>query len=109
VANPFAGTVPASYSPGANTEFGLGVNHVTNTGRANAGSITLGGPLQVGSGTQGSTPHGVLATALGASQTARTGQDDASLEQYQRDSGGYVPGSMGRFQDQLTSGSDNTE
>ena len=92
---------PAAYSPGANDAFASGVNHLT-TGRANTSSVTLDGGLQADSDRQsGMSPHGVLGTAMSG------GQDDGSWERFQRTSGGYQPGQMENFQDQLDQGSDN--
>jgi hypothetical protein len=94
-----------------NAEFGLGVNHVTNAGRGNAGSITLNGSAGISdegldstsAGWNSLTPRGVLASVVGGSQ------DDTPWEQLQRDSGGYEPGQMPVFEDQLTNGSDNQQ
>jgi hypothetical protein len=36
-----------------------------------------------------------------------TGQDDGSFEAYQREQGGYQPGSFEQMQDQITQGSDD--
>lgn len=89
---------------GANAELNAGINHVTNSGHENTNSVTLDGGLQRDSDRwNGLTPHAVLTTALGASS-----QDD-SWEQYQREEGGYRPGSMEQTQDQLDQGNDNLQ
>ena len=82
-----------------NTEFGAGVNHVTNQDRGNDNSVTLGGSLQADSdGWNAMTPRAVLSSATG------TGLDYAGT---QRIAGSYAPGSMGRFSDELSGGSDS--
>jgi hypothetical protein len=96
----------------ANDEFSAGISHQVNPGRANASSITLNDTASIAD--QGldetsqrwaaTTPHAVLRTAMGAGS-----QDDGSWERLQRGGGGYAPGSMAEFQDQLDQGSnDNT-
>ena len=86
-----------------NSEFGAGISHVTNAGRGNDNSITLGGALQADSDRWNSiTPHSVIHTALNASS-----QDDTSFERVQREAGGYAPGSMPQVQDQLDQGTDD--
>jgi len=83
--------------------FGLGVNHQVNPGRANTGSITLNDTgLDQTSQQAATTPHGVLATTMGAAS-----QDDGSFERYQRTSGSYAPGSMTQLQDQISNGSND--
>lgn len=88
-----------------NDAFAAGVDHLTNAGRANSGSITLGMAdqgLDVTSARWDSlSPRGVLNTAMGAGSP-----DDGSWERVERGAGGYAPGSMETFQDQLTDGSD---
>jgi len=62
-------------SNGTGAEFGAGVQHVTNQGRANVGSITLGtdarnadqGLAQTSDRWSALTPRGVLASATGGS------------------------------------------
>ena len=61
-------------------EFGAGINHLTNPGRANASSITMGdtasssdqGLDQTSSHWDAMSPHGVLQTALSAGSPAET-------------------------------------
>lgn len=84
-----------------NTEFGAGVSHLTNQDRGNENSVTLGGSLQADSDRWNAmSPRAVLASATG------TGLDYAGT---QRISGTYQPGSMGRFEDELSGGSDDAE
>jgi len=64
-------------------EFGAGINHLANTGRANAYTIGY------------------------AAQTTMGAQDDNSYERYQRDASGYTPGSMPEVADQLSNGSND--
>ena len=99
-------TTPASYPTGANDAFNSGVAHPVNPGRANGGSITLGtdasnadqGLDQTAQRWADLTPRAVLASATG------TGLDYAGT---QRLAGSYSPGSMGRFSDELSGGSDD--
>ena len=99
-------TTPASYPTGANQEFGAGISHLTNPGRANVGAITLGtdasnadqGLDQTAQRWADLTPRAVLASAT------PTGLDYAGT---QRVAGSYAPGSMGRFSDELSGGSDD--
>jgi len=86
--------------------FGAGVNHVTNPGRANDNSMTLGGSLQAVSDRWNSmSPHGVLNAAMTAD-----GQVDSPYERLGRVAGGYQPGQMEQMTDQLDQGSnDNFE
>lgn len=86
------------YGSQTNGEFSAGVSHQVNPGRSNLGSITLGGSSEQSA----AGPHAVLASTVGASQ------DDGSWERYERDAGGYVPGSMESMTDQISQGSDNT-
>lgn len=87
----------AYFGSQTNAEFGNGLNHMQNPARANAGSITLSdSSAQAAVG-----PHAALATTSGGSQ-------DGSWERYERDAGGYAPGSMESMTDQLDQGSDNT-
>lgn len=85
-------------------EFGAGIDHLTNPGRANVSSITLGGSLQADSDRwNGMSPHSVLGTTVGA------GSDDNAYERLGRDDGSYQPGQMPELSDQITSGTnDNT-
>ena len=86
-----------------NDAFGAGVNHVRSPGRANVGSITLGtdaGLEQTSERWDSMSPHGVLRTAL-------TSQDDSSWERFQREQGGYQPGSMTTMQDQISDGTND--
>lgn len=54
-------------------EFGAGIDHLTNAGRGNDNSVTLGGGLQADSDRWSSlSPHGVLATTLGTGSPADT-------------------------------------
>ena len=82
--------------------FGAGINHLTNTGRSNESSITLGdaGLGQTSARWDGMTPHSVLASTAG-------GQDDSPFERVQRESGGYQPGQIENFQDQISNGDDD--
>jgi hypothetical protein len=83
----------------ANDAFGQGLNHTQNAGHANTQSLTLGGSLQATSDRwNGLTPHVVRNTGMGAAQ------NDGSFQQYQREQGGYQPGSMTKMQDQLEQG-----
>jgi hypothetical protein len=52
-----------------NAAFSDGLNFTQNMGKANAGSITLGGSLQSG---DGMNAHGVLATTVGTGSPADT-------------------------------------
>lgn len=96
-------------SNGTSAEFSAGVNHLANAGRANDNSLTLGAGISdqgldsTSARWSDLTPHGVLTTTAGTGS-----QDDNPWERLQRDSGGYAPGSMARFQDQLDQGTDNT-
>lgn len=64
-------------SNGTSAAFGAGVNHLLNSGRANAGSITLGGGLQADADRWSSmTLRGVLRTATGDSPA----DTDAAVE-----------------------------
>lgn len=73
-------TTPAAYSPGANQEFSSGHTPLTNPGRANASSITMGdaasssdqGLDQTSEHWGAMSPHGVLQTALSAGSPAMT-------------------------------------
>lgn len=87
----------------SNAELQAGINHVV-VGHENTNSVTLDGALQRDSDHWNAlTPHGVLNLAMGASS-----QDDSSWERFQREQGGYRPGSMSTVQDQLDQGSDNS-
>ena len=90
-----------------NAAFSDGLNFTQNTGKANAGSITLGtdtGLDQTSERWSSMTPHGVVHQALNAGSQG----DDSSFERLQRDSsGGYQPGSMATFQDQIDQGSND--
>ena len=89
-----------------NAEFGAGINHLANPGRANVGSLTLGtdastadqGLGQTSQHWAAMTPYGVLASATGA------GLDYAGV---QRMAGSYAPGSMGQLSDELSGGADS--
>lgn len=86
------------YRSQTNGEFSAGIDHQVNPGRSNLGSITLSGSSEqsaVG-------PHAVLSTTVGGSQ------DDGTWERYQRDAGGYAPGSVESMTDQISQGSDST-
>jgi hypothetical protein len=89
---------------GSQTEsFSAGVSHLTNVGRANLGSITLGidaGLEQTAARWDSMTPHRVLASTVGAS-------DDNAYERLGRDDGSYQPGQMPELSDQLSNGSDD--
>lgn len=86
-----------------NDAFGDGLNHQVLDSHENTQSIVLDGALQRDSDHWDAlTPHGVLNTALGGSA-----QDDGSWEQYQREQGGYQPGSMTAMQDQIQQGNGN--
>ena len=97
-----------AYQPteGSNNAFSAGVNHVQANGRDNsAGSITMPGSdpgLDETSGRwAGLTPHSVVSIASGA---ASSGID---FEGMQRLNNSYEPGSMGKFSDELSGGSDD--
>jgi hypothetical protein len=86
-----------------NSEFGAGINHVT-TGRSNDASITLGGSLQADSDKwNATTPHAVLATAMGDPESS--GLDMEGVQRLNGQSG--APGGFGKFMDELSGGSDN--
>ena len=91
-------------SNGTSAEFAAGHTPLANMGRSNDNSLTLNdtGLDQTSEHWAATTPHGVLQTALGGSQ------DDSAFERLQRDSsGGYQPGSMAQFQDQLSAGTND--
>jgi hypothetical protein len=92
------------YGSQANAEFGAGVDHLVNSGKANDHSITLNGGLQADADTRGLSPHSVISTAIGAGSG-----DDSTWERYSRVSGDYEPGSMPAMTDQISSGSDSQE
>jgi len=91
----------ANIGGSSSAEFGAGVSPLANPARGNARSLTLGGSLQADSDRfNAMTPRGVLASATG-------GPDDGTYERFQRDQGGYAPGSMEQAEDQLTQGTDD--
>lgn len=91
------------FGANSNAELQAGIQHVTNPARANENSVTLDGGLQRDSDRWNAlTPHGVLNTAPGASS-----QDDSSWERFQREQGGYQPGSMPNMEDQIGNGTND--
>lgn len=79
--------------------FGAGVQHATASGRANDQSITLGGSLQADSDRWAAmTPHSVIQSTPGGGP---------GFEAVQRLTGTSQPGGLGRFEDELSGGSDN--
>ena len=88
--------------PGSQTDaFGSEVAHQVMPGRQNLASLTLGadqGLADTSARWSAMTPRAVLASATGA------GLDYAGV---QRVAGSYAPGSMGRFSDELSGGSDD--
>ena len=91
-----------------NDAFMSGVAHQVNDTRANAGSLTLNDTASIGD--QGLDETSARWAATDSPRRARHDRgrtDDGSSSAFQRDSGGYAPGSMTEFQDQLDQGSDD--
>lgn len=75
----------AYFGTPTSAEFSAGVSHPVNPGRANVGSITLGGGLQAASARwNGLVPHSVHPSALSAGTGAET---DMSAELGQKAAG----------------------
>jgi hypothetical protein len=100
-----------AFNGGSQSEaFGLGVSHLTASGRGNDQSITLGDSASMADQGLDATsakwdamsPHGVL-------QQTQVGSEDTSWQGMQRTQGTYQPGSMETMQDRLSSGSDSIE
>ena len=77
-----------------------GVNRLANAGRGER-QLTLGD-----TGLDATAAR--WASMTSSRRLARGSQNDNALERLQRDSGGYPPGQMRVFQDQLNKGTDNT-
>ena len=91
------------YTPGANEAMSQGVNHAVNPGRGNAGSITMADSGMFPDWPASTSAHSVLSTTPGADSSG------IDYEGMQRLSGNFnSPGAMGKFQDALSGGADDT-